>query len=368
MSRMIRPLALAAVLAAPLAARATQAPHDASSDYGCKNCHIAHKSLGTALTKTNTTAALCDSCHVSGLGFGFPWSSGQQAQPGTSGSSHSWTALASNLGATSPDPSSADTLTADMGHHLDGGTRLKCTTCHDVHQADGVGGTLHASVTLGTNLTVTSGTGTGTLQLTATPAVAKAAGYVIKISGTNQFKLSHDNGKTYFGWNGTTWGADSLAGYANGKPFTPGTPVTLDDGITLVTFSAAGTFVSQIWQNFYVSYPFLRGTGAMMCVTCHRDRNQTWQNVEGTGPLAGNGQSITLGTTYLSHPVNQPLGANGRGYDRTGGILDANGALQSTGDGNTTNDLVVDSSSNVTCLSCHHPHNADSNSMTVDPR
>jgi predicted CXXCH cytochrome family protein len=379
--RLVTSLAFAAALATPLCASGAEAPHDASKGYSCANCHIAHSAQGAALTKSSVNSALCDSCHAAGLAFGFPFTSSQQAVPDTSGTSHSWSALASNLGATPPDPSSANTVTAALGRHLDAGGKLKCSTCHDAHQADPYGGTVHASVSWATNISTTAGTGTGTLQLVSTPAGARAAGYVIKISGSNQFKVSHDNGSTYFGFNGTGWAPDSTAGYGGGKPFTPGTAVSLDDAVTLVRFSSAGSFTSQVWKNFYVSYPFPRASAPTMCVSCHQDRNQTYQNVEGTSLTLPNLQPVLLSTTYLSHPVGQALNANGRGYDRaSNALLDADGSIQPAyaqaaggpfpagGDGNYTNDLVLDGSGNVNCMSCHHPHNADSNSLTVDPR
>jgi predicted CXXCH cytochrome family protein len=367
-------LAAALAVAAPLAALATDAPHDASwagagGAIDCSSCHRLHFSPGGTLTAQAGNFNLCQSCHLNSTNFGFPWAAGHQATPGTGGRSHRWDAVASNLGATPPNPASADPLESGMGKHLDTGNVLKCSTCHDVHQADAFPGTAHTSVPLATNVSRTAGTGTGSLQLTSVPSGAKAFGYVLRISGASQFKISHDNGATYFGWNGTSWGADSLGGFASGKPFTPGAAVSLDDGVTTVTFGATGTFsVGDTFASFYVSYPFLRGNGGAMCVGCHKDRNQTWQNVEGTGPLAGNGQAITLGTTVFSHPVGQAPNANARGYDRaSGAILDADGGVQSPGDGNPTNDLVLVGGT-VGCLTCHHPHNADSNSLTVDPR
>jgi predicted CXXCH cytochrome family protein len=376
--RLGRILPAALALAAPLAAIATDAPHDASfSGVGgaisCQSCHVAHHAADGTLTKTAGNFNLCQSCHLNQTSFGFPWSTAHQAAPGTGGRSHRWDAPATNLGASAPNPSSSDPVESAMGKRLDAG-KLQCSTCHDQHQADvyTTDATVHSSVALATAIARTAGTGSGGLQLTTVPAGAKAAGYVIKISAATAFKISHDNGLTWFGYNGTLtpkWAADSNASYASGKAFTAGTPVTLDDELTAVTFTT-GTFVTtDVFSGFYVSYPYLRGddTAGRMCTTCHRDRNQTWQNVEGTGPLAGNGQTITLGQTVFSHPVGQALSANGRGYDRAT-ILDADGSLQTTGDGIKSNDLVLAGSGAVSCLSCHHPHNADSNSLSVDPR
>ena len=365
MSRIVKLAAVALVLVAPRLGAAVDSPHDASNGYQCQNCHVGHRSAGAGLTNNSINSALCDSCHSASTSFGFPWSSAMQAQAGAAGSSHSWSALASNLGATPPDPGSASTLIRTMAQHLDTGGKLKCSTCHDLHNADAYPGTVHTSVALKTNLTRTAGTGTGTLQLTTVPAGAKAFGYVIQLATATTFRISHDAGATWLGWSGAAW----VAGLGTGKTFTSGTAVALDDGVTSMTFT--GTFVAgDTFQKFYVSFPFLRGDGPTMCISCHQNRNQTWQNVEGTGPIAGNGQAVVLGSTVFSHPVNQALNANGHGYDASSAtsILDADGNAQAVGDGNPTNDLVLSSSGNVTCMTCHHPHNADSNSLTTDPR
>jgi hypothetical protein len=106
-----------------------------------------------------------------------------------------------------------------------------------------------------------------------------------------------------------------------------------------------------------------------MCTTCHKDRNMTWQNADGVGPIVGTGQPVVFGTTRFSHPVNQALNQDGRTNGLAGGILDANGMPQATStDPNRTNDFVLGTGGVVTCLTCHHPHNADSNSLSPDPR
>ena len=61
------------------------------------------------------------------------------------------------------------------------------------------------------------------------------------------------------------------------------------------------------------------------------------------------------------------LDTNAKGYDRAT-PLDGNGADQGAAgaDSNPTNDLPLDGSGNVQCLSCHAVHYADSNTLTVD--
>ena len=68
-----------------------------------------------------------------------------------------------------------------------------------------------------------------------------------------------------------------------------------------------------------------------------------------------------------SHPVGVTLNANGGGYDRTA-PLDANGAPQGSPgeDANPTNNLKLDASGRVHCLSCHGMHYADGNALTED--
>lgn len=360
----VLPLVLAAGL--PIGAGASDAPHDRSSPAAtdCKSCHALHNAQSAALTTTAGNANLCDSCHSLSTNFGFPWNAAEQAVPGASGTSHRWDATATNLGATAP---AAGT---EMGRGLVGG-KLQCSTCHDQHAgANRFRGTQHASVTPGTNVIRSGGTGTGTLKLNAPAAAAKAAGYRVRIGPTaTTFQISRDRGTTFLGWDGTAW----VAGNASGRAITDLTSnPTLDDG-TNVSVNFAGTFlVGDAW-DFYVSYPFLRvsNAGGAMCTTCHKDRDMKYQDVEGgsaNGVPGGALGPVTLGTTVFHHPTDQALNTKSGGIDRAA-PLDANGAVQGSAgkDIVVSNDLTFDAGS-VTCLSCHHPHNADSNSLTEDPR
>ncbi len=95
-----------------------------------------------------------------------------------------------------------------------------------------------------------------------------------------------------------------------------------------------------------------------------------WQDVEGGTANAVSGgrlPTVSLGATVFSHPVGQGLNANAQGYDRAT-PLDANGGAQGSGsaDTNASNDLRLSATAKVTCLSCHAPHNSDSNSLTTD--
>jgi len=379
-----RILAAALALAAPLAAGATDAPHDASwagvgGAINCQSCHVAHFSVGGSLTKQAGNFNLCQSCHLNLSGFGFPWSTSHQASPGTGGRSHRWDALATNLGATQPNPGSADPTEAAMGKRIDG-NRLQCSTCHDQHQSDfwpvGGRGTTHVSLPLApaANNPV-SGNLNATLTINAPSASATAKGYLVDVvtagsSTTARFRLSNDNGVSWFGCSAPGTYVPYVASPSNGCA--AGAAVQLNDGANLtVAFGGTALAVGDQWR-FYVSYPYLRAdnTAGRMCTTCHRDRNQTFQNVEGSGTLAGTGQAITLGTTVFHHPTGQALDANGRGYDRAAAaLLDADGSAQVAGtEGRLTNDLVVGAGGVVSCGSCHHPHGADSNSLTEDPR
>jgi hypothetical protein len=378
-------LLAAVILAVPGVVVALDPPHDASQqDQGCWACHRFHSGAGATLTNQLGNFNVCDQCHGSltdpdGKHFGFPWVPQHQAIPGTVGRSHRWDAPATGRGARVPS-------TTAMAQRLDGG-KLQCSTCHDQHNNGGKpgdpgfhGGSQHVSGDGGAAGTVGVGTvwspngppagaGTGQLRLVAATTAAAAKGYRVQLTaapGTSvTFKISHDRGKTWFAYSGGAWVADPT-GTGTGRTVSLSTTAELDDGASVqVSFpSAAGYKAGDLW-DFRISYPFLRASNVSdaMCEDCHSDRVHTAVRVEG-----GDGTYPANGTNSFSHPVGQALA---RSYDRAT-PLDANGAPQVASgpdaDGNPTNNLNLDASSKVRCTSCHAVHNADSNSLTQDPR
>ena len=352
-------LAIALLLGLPGAALAVDAPHDASYTSGsCLECHKLHNATGGALTNRPTMAALCQSCHSqTGRPPRVNWSNTDQAVPDVHGTQHNWSASTTSTvhGALPP-------LDANMLSRTTGGL-LSCAVCHDVHRANAA----YAPSQIGTNVAIgtpqanTGGAGGGQMTLQPLGANPVPHGYQVRVVAGGGFVLSHDFGSaapTWYIWSGGAWVIGTNAG--PGKPFTVGTPVTLDDPAVSVTFSGAP--VSGDYWNFYVAYPFLRAANdvGQMCVDCHRDRNQNHAIVE--GQLVGYG----WGGKPFSHPVGQTLNANLANYDRAA-PLDADGGTTGAGAYGNPTSTIKTYGGNVQCISCHSPHNTDSNALTVDP-
>lgn len=340
---------LAVALCAPTLAWATDPPHDLSQGYTCLNCHSLHQGQGAAITTVAGNANLCLSCHVL-KSAAVAWTTANQASPGSAGHSHRWDApaISADHGATAP-------TNAAMLLRVTGGT-IQCSTCHDQHLNPATGrGSQRTNVAVASPVTRTAGTGTGTMVLNQPAAAATAKGYLVRISaggatGTARFQISNDKGATLYGWNGTAW----AAGVATGQ--VTGASVALNDG-TNVTVTFSGTFVLGDQWEFYVAYPMTRipNANAELCEQCHASRVQTSVSVESGGD----------GIKLFSHPIGESLAHS---YDRApASILDANGALQTVGDGLKTNNLNFDTTGKVRCLTCHGVHNVDSNSLTEDP-
>jgi predicted CXXCH cytochrome family protein len=102
-----------------------------------------------------------------------------------------------------------------------------------------------------------------------------------------------------------------------------------------------------------------------LCVACHYYRAMTYTRAKG-----GDSGYPANGTNIFSHPVGEII--NSAGYDYAA-PLDVNGVSQTgsprysgDSDGNKTNNLILDPTSKVRCLSCHRIHYVDSNSLTND--
>jgi predicted CXXCH cytochrome family protein len=353
----------------PAAALGVDAPHDGSAANGtCEACHKIHNATGTGtLVNQPDNNLVCTVCHndptatINPGRLGLPWITEDQAVPGKGGAQHRWDALAASpaFGAALPsDP--------EMLKRIKDG-RIQCAACHDPH-ADAKAfdpAALHTSMAPGTATNPTGGgTNTLTMTLTAPAAAATTKGYRVQVEGIAgaQFRLaiSH-NAKTTDG--APVWwvhnGAWVQGALGTGTTLrSTGTAIALDDGTNVqVTFTGTPA-IGQFW-DFYVSYAHLRASNVAdaMCLQCHASRNQNHTRVEGPN---------LTGDVY-SHPVGVTLNVNGKGYDRAN-VLDANGALQTVGDGNTTNDLTLVGGTTVSCTTCHNVHNADSNSLTTDAR
>lgn len=120
------------MLAFPGISGAVDDPHDSLHSIYCDQCHITHSTMGDILINATDSlvSTLCLSCHTPGgwVGMAKTMSSSQKADPGTSGTSHSWDVPADNsaYGAQLPqDQTLLDHLRAD--------DKITCSTCHDPH-------------------------------------------------------------------------------------------------------------------------------------------------------------------------------------------------------------------------------------------
>jgi len=362
--------ALLAALVAPAVsfAKDIDPPHDqAAANSACYYCHNLATVMPSGAYDYNPA---CLGCHNQpGHGFGSPWVASDEAKPGITGSSHSWSGAARNptYGAT-PDY-------VPQMYLVDG--KLQCVMCHDLHLSTVAVApdSMHTSIPVGVPqwMTGTTGTGSGsaTLTLTAVPG-SGAEGFRLKIStvagGGGTFILSHDfgfNANSWLNWVAGAWVAGTEVG--PGKPFVDGTDVALDIAGISVKWTA-GAEVGDYW-DFYVGYPFLRLSNVADngCFSCHKERVMNHTRARGV-----DNTYLPNGVRKFSHPVGVALNANGFGTDRAT-VLDADGTVGvSATDGeagvrNDSNNLVM-TGGIVRCTTCHAVHNADSNSLTPDVR
>jgi predicted CXXCH cytochrome family protein len=350
-------VAAAAAILLPVPGRGVDAPHNAATipnARGCEDCHLGHNAPGGGLTNQPDNFTVCTHCHNlfgAAFSFGGAWYTSGQAAPGSGGVSHHADSAAANAarGATPPVDPRLQAYTA--------GGYVQCSSCHDPHAAGAANApaNLHVSVETGTPLAKSGGTGAGTMTLTVgSSAVAK--GYRVRIGpAANQFQVSHN--ARYSAAALVTWGAAySIPGASGAVALTHAD----DDPAVSVGFSAASMTIGDYW-DFYVGFPFLRMPIAEgeMCVDCHAARNQRHSDVETTSTYGW-----ASGKPF-SHPVGEGLDSNAMHYD-VATPLEVNGAPQ--GPTPTSSYLELSPAGNVTCLTCHAVHNADSDSQTMDAR
>jgi predicted CXXCH cytochrome family protein len=345
--------ALLTTLLCAASLQAQDPPHwaSASINIDCTSqCHVPHQASGGAITANASNVALCQSCHSpAGLALDLSINSGDAAVPGTGGFHHAFDVCSQNAETGAQPPLDNEMLLRVMGADApcpEG--YVVCSTCHNQHSSDGtLGGTPRTSPAK----QITSLGSTGSVTSQGTFNGAESFWYLVEIDGqgsqsTATFQWSKDNGMT---WMQTGVGAGN------------GGPVALADGVEAVFTGGGGTafLVGERWE-FSGSWPFLRaaldqgGAGSVICRDCHRD----W---DVTAVDTWNGGSVK------SHPVRVAYPAPGTEGYYDDGPREGDGTAQGTGDdGNPTNDLVLDGNSHVECLTCHAPHYADSNTLTID--
>jgi len=380
-------LVLMAAALAPtvVAAKDVLPPHDvAYTSTSCYYCHSLHVDSPGGSDDYNPG---CVGCHnQDGHKFGMPWSpESEQAVPGVSGASHSWTGMANN-----PTYGAISGLLPAQYLLVDGA--LQCAVCHDIHEptAPVDPNSMHTSIPVGElqppSGAVGAGPGTAQLVLTVPPGT-KAEGYRIKIltadatGGT--FIVSHDYGFNSAFWmvwsTGTNSWVSGLEAGAVGRRFdygaTSASDVELDVAGVKVRWEKglSGAEVGDFW-DFYVGYPFLRLSNVKDngCYTCHPERKMNHTRARGI-----DNTYLPNGVRKFSHPVEVGLNINGFDRDRTT-TLDVDGVEGiSSADGldaslqpvrNDTNNLDMGATNLVRCTTCHSVHNTDSNSLTVDVR
>jgi hypothetical protein len=345
------------LLVAPAARATMETPHDqAFSNKVCDNCHGMF--VPTPTGKADFSPG-CTTCHNNlsnpSARRGFPWAAGtHDAVPGERGNQHNWSGYATNkeMGA---NGSGVDKI-------VDG--KLTCVTCHNIHadpRPQYKTTSKHISIPIG--VAQTRGSASLTLMSTGT----NQNGWRVKVQTVGgaggTFILSHDwtlTTPTWFKWDpaapgGGAWVPGTGAPTDQGKQYTNGADVTLDDNVTTVRI--ANAVVGDYW-DFTVSYPALRITnvGDGICYACHAERSMNHVRASGQDPTY-----LPNGSRLFSHPVNVSLRENGETYDRLeADVLDPDG---STSDAIPRNDLVFDSGK-VRCTTCHAVHNGNSNSLS----
>ncbi|MBI5611435.1 MAG: hypothetical protein HY902_21360, partial [Deltaproteobacteria bacterium] len=312
-------LALTALL--PGLALASDAPHNAANLVNaCEDCHLGHNTLGGTLTNNATNQNLCLNCHAL---KGLNWSSGDQAVPGVSGTSHRWDAALDNpaYGASAPtDPTVAK-------HLGTGGTTLLCSGCHDQHSQAKTPADPFAPATAGSQgrhfLRMDTVSGQLCVACHSSRNIQNATTY----TGN---KLSHPVAVNIPA--GTLFAATPVDTDGTAQMDAKSGTATAGTTTSLTNSSGAFTGLAGKWIRFTSG----ANKNTTRLIATASATQVTWASALPT--------AIAVGVTY-----------------------------RIDNDGNTTNNVVLDNAGSpsfttgkVACLSCHAVHYADSNSSTHD--
>lgn len=300
---------------------ATDAPHNDPESVYCNSCHTLHNSLGPSLTTYATNENLCMSCHkVGGQAANWPFSSLDQAVPGTSGMSHRWdrdmTASAAPLNLTASNPNNAYGLrtAAELANPAVKTMMTKfsntatCSVCHQQHnQQKTPFDPLAYNASAGDTGTATGGSTTTVIDSSkAWGANAWVNYYVVMSGGTaaniGQARLISSNTNTQLTVSAAfpapvaatdtyyvtrNWTDASAAGWGTA---TGGTATTVADG--------SKTWTNGAWAGYYVKMTGGPNNGLRRRITGNTATELTTDAFPAAN-AAGNTYYITSGRHFM---------------------------------------------------------------------
>jgi predicted CXXCH cytochrome family protein len=336
-------IAVAIVFCIKGQAIAADFPHSSAYSIYCTSCHVAHQAPGAGMTNNASNANLCLSCHnPAGLAFNKPLNDIDQAVPGTKGISHRWDGVMpatsspnNQYGLRAPAELTNAALKTMMTKFSN---TVTCSICHNQHSQsrtpwDPFGGD---------SGTATGGSTTYIQDTLKAWTAGQLAFYYVKItSGANIREERQIQSNT-----------------ANTLTVSPAFPSPVASGDTYYIeerhFQRVNNDINQ------------------MCEDCHyyRTAGRTGTDVR---TYDGNKKShpvFKIFTNDTGRNVTDPTQFNNVPFEpaSAGWAVQTGARYQIDGgsDTNLTNNIVVDSSKQIRCLSCHGIHYTDSDSGTED--
>jgi predicted CXXCH cytochrome family protein len=239
---------------------ATDPPHNDYEGVSCNSCHIPHNTLGSSLANQTTNPILCKSCHtLTGTASNWPFKDSDQANPGVSGNSHSWSgpmpATSSPLNVRGLR-ASADLSSALLKSRLSAFANVvTCSVCHDQHSQSNTPWDVFSFAASGGDYgTATGGAATSVVQSNKTWQTDQWKGYFVQMTGGTSANIGQviqiaTNTATQlnlaFGFPATVTSGDTyiIFGSDSGDA-SSGTTTTITD--------ATKNWTADQWANSYV--------------------------------------------------------------------------------------------------------------------